>query len=153
MACVLAVASLCAQDPPEQPLPYSHKTHVAKGLKCVDCHVNPEPGDKMMFPATAKCMACHATIANEKPAIRKLAAFAQTKEPIPWARVYAVAAGVYWSHRSHLEAGMKCEQCHGDVAGMEQMARVTNVTTMAGCVTCHKQYRAGIGCEFCHEGK
>ncbi len=138
---------------PTQPLPYSHKTHLALGLKCGDCHTNPDPGDRMEFPDTAKCMACHSTIAKDKPAIQKLAEFAKTKQPIPWVRVYAVSAAVYWNHRSHLDAQVKCEACHGAVAQMDVMANVTNVTTMAGCVDCHKQSKAGTGCAFCHEGK
>jgi hypothetical protein len=138
---------------PVQPLPYSHKTHLALGLMCRDCHPNPEPGDRMEFPATSKCMACHTTIAKDKPAIRKLAGFAKSKEPVPWARVYVVAAGVYWNHRSHLDAGVKCESCHGPVPQMDVMANVTNITTMAGCVACHQQMKAGTGCQFCHEGK
>jgi hypothetical protein len=32
------------------------------------------------------------------------------------------------------------------------MARVTNVTTMAGCVECHQQHNANTGCSVCHEG-
>jgi Cytochrome c7 and related cytochrome c/Cytochrome c3 len=136
-----------------QPLPYSHKTHLALGLKCSDCHANPEPGDRMGFPETSKCMTCHTTIAKEKPSIQKLAAFAASKQPIPWARVYAVPAGVFWNHRSHLETGVKCEACHGPVAEMEVMTMVTDVTTMTGCVSCHKQSKAGTGCQFCHEGK
>ena len=138
---------------PEQPLPYSHKIHLSLGLNCQGCHVNPEPGDKMTFPATSKCMSCHRSIAKEKPAIQKLAAYSKSEEPIPWVRVYAVPSGTYWSHRSHLQASLKCDQCHGDVPQMERMAKVTDVTSMGGCVACHKQYKAGTGCEFCHEGK
>jgi hypothetical protein len=138
---------------PTQPIPYSHKTHLAQGLKCGECHTNPEPGDRMEFPETTTCMDCHATIASDRPAIQRLAAFAKSKQPIPWARVYVVAAGVYWNHRSHLDAGLKCETCHGAVANMDVMANVTNVTTMAGCVECHQQMKAGTGCGFCHEGK
>jgi hypothetical protein len=142
-----------ANTAPSQPLPYSHKTHVALGLKCGDCHVNPEPGDRMEFPQTAKCMACHTKVAKDKPAIEKLTEFSKSKQPIPWARVYVVGAEVYWNHRSHLEAGVKCESCHGAVAQMEVVANVTNVTTMAGCVECHRQMKAGTGCQFCHEGR
>jgi len=154
----LLVATLAFQQDvsktaPTQPLPYSHKTHLAAGLKCGDCHANPDPGDRMEFPATAKCMACHTTIAKDKSSIQKLAEFAKSKQPIPWVRVYAVSAGVYWNHRAHLDAGVKCETCHGPVAQMDVMANVTNVTTMAGCVECHQQRNAGTGCEFCHEGK
>jgi hypothetical protein len=139
--------------PPVQPLPYSHKTHLALGLKCNECHPNPDPGDRMTFPAASKCMACHVTITKDRPAIQKLAAYAKSKEPIPWVRVYSVAAGVYWSHRSHLEAGIKCDACHGEVAQMDTIAKVKNVTSMAGCIECHRKNNAETGCEFCHEGK
>jgi hypothetical protein len=138
--------------PQVQPIPYSHKTHLAKGLQCKDCHVNPEPGEKMMFPATAKCMACHSTIARDKPAIQKLAEFAKAGE-IPWARVYTVSAGTYWSHRPHLEANLTCQQCHGDVASLDVMMKLTNVTSMEGCISCHREKKAGTGCEFCHEAR
>jgi hypothetical protein len=153
LAVTMAFQQGATKPAPTQPIPYSHKTHLAQGLKCRDCHTNPEPGDRMEFPETATCMDCHAAIATGKPAIQKLAAFAKSKQPIPWARVYVVTAGVYWNHRSHLEAGIKCETCHGPVTEMDVMANVTNVTTMGGCVACHQQMKAGTGCGFCHEGK
>jgi len=143
---VLAFQKDSAKSAPLQPIPYSHKTHLALGLTCGDCHTNPEPGDHMGFPATEKCTGCHSDIP-------KLDEFAKSNEPIPWARVYVLPAGVYWNHRSHLEARVKCENCHGAVAQMDVIANVTNVTTMAGCVECHKQKKAGTGCGFCHEEK
>src|SRR6266478_264725 len=72
---------------PEQPIPYSHKQHLAFSLECKNCHTNPEPGKLMTFPETSTCMQCHATIAKDKPAIQKLATYASSKEPIPWVRV------------------------------------------------------------------
>ena len=90
---------------PVQPLPYSHKTHLALGLKCTDCHVNPEPGTLMTFPATTKCMQCHSSVAADRPAIQKLAEYDKSKTPVPWVRVYKVLVGVEWSHRKHLQAG------------------------------------------------
>jgi hypothetical protein len=149
LALLFLALSLFAEE--DQPLPYNHKTHVALGLKCVQCHVNPEPGDRMTFPATSKCMTCHTTVAKDRPAIRKLAAYAESKEPIPWVRLYAVAAGVYWSHRTH--ASSNCAECHGEVARMDVTVKARDVTTMGGCVTCHKQHKAATGCESCHEGK
>jgi len=153
LGAILAFQQPSTKSAPVQPIPYSHKTHLAFGLKCADCHTNPEPGDRMEFPAVTKCMECHASIARDKPAIRKLAGYAKSSQPVPWARVYVLPAGVYWNHRSHLEAGVSCQACHGAVASMDVMASVTNVTTMAGCVDCHQQRKAGTGCEFCHEGK
>jgi hypothetical protein len=139
--------------PPEQPIPYSHKTHLALGLMCLECHPNPEPGDRMTLPTTEKCMTCHSVVAKDKPTIQKLAEFAKSKQDIPWVRVYVVSGWVYWNHRAHLDAGMKCEMCHGEVSGMNVMAKVTKVTTMEGCIECHRKNEASTGCQYCHADK
>jgi hypothetical protein len=136
--------------PPVQPIAYSHKTHLALGLPCSTCHTNPAPGNMMTFPATTTCMSCHISIATNKPEIQKLAAFAKSKQPIPWVRVYKVLPGVTWTHRKHLDAGMKCQMCHGQVAQMERMSEATSVTTMGVCLTCHKEHGAPVVCSTCH---
>lgn len=137
--------------PEVQPIAFSHKTHVAAALKCRECHPNPDPGDHMTLPAASRCMACHITIAKEKPEIKKLAELANSMKPIPWVRVYSVAAMVYWNHRAHLSAGVQCETCHGQVSQMDILTKATNVTSMEGCVSCHRENNAGTGCGFCHE--
>lgn len=135
---------------PSQPIPYSHKTHLALGLQCQMCHVNPEPGNKMTFPATSTCMTCHANVAKDKPSIQKLAQYAASKEAVPWVRVYQVLPGINWSHRTHVQAGMKCEMCHGQVQQLDVMAEVTSVTTMAVCLNCHQAHNAKTACATCH---
>lgn len=142
-----------AKPPAEQPIPFSHKQHIGFDMKCAECHPNPDPGDRMTFPATNKCMECHRTIGRDKPSIRKLADFASAKQPVPWVRINVVSAWVFWSHRAHLEGGMKCESCHGEVSKMETVSAAMNITTMAGCVDCHKRNDASTGCQFCHSGK
>lgn len=139
-----------SHEPPEQPIPYSHKVHLALGLPCANCHTNPDPGNLMTFPATAKCMACHHSIATNKPAIKKLAAYAKSGEAIPWVRVYKVLPGVTWTHRKHLAAGMKCQMCHGQVAEMDRMSETTSVTTMGVCLKCHEDHGAPTVCSTCH---
>jgi hypothetical protein len=136
--------------PPDQPLPYSHKTHLALGLPCATCHTNPAPGNLMTFPATSVCMSCHISVATNKPAIQKLAEFSKSKQPIPWVRVYKVLPGVTWTHRKHLEAGMKCQMCHGQVAQMDRMSEATSVTTMGVCLNCHQEHGAPTVCSTCH---
>jgi hypothetical protein len=135
---------------PPQPLPYSHKKHLAFGLECKTCHTNPEPGKLMTFPDTGRCMQCHATIAKDKPAIQKLAEYAKSKKPIPWVRVYTVLPGVVWTHRPHLEAGVRCETCHGQVREMDAVSEVTSVTTMYVCLNCHEMNHAKSACDTCH---
>lgn len=135
---------------PEQPIPYSHKTHLALGLKCQNCHTNPDPGNIMTFPATAKCMQCHTDVAKDRPAIQKLAEFAKSGQPIPWVRVYQLTPGVNWSHRTHLQAGMQCIMCHGQVAELNAMAQTTAITSMATCIACHQSHNAPTVCHTCH---
>jgi hypothetical protein len=137
--------------PPVQPIPYSHKQHLSFGLECKLCHTNPDPGKLMTFPTTAKCMECHVTIAKDKPSIQKLAGYAKSKKVIPWVRVYTVLPGVAWNHRAHLEAGVKCETCHGQVREMDAISEVTSVTTMYSCLNCHELNHAKIACDTCHK--
>ena len=143
-------ANLAPHPAPAQPIPYSHKQHLAFSLQCKDCHTNPEPGNLMTFPATTKCMQCHQTIAKSKPSIQKLAQFAKSQQPIPWVRVYTVLSGIIWTHRPHVVAGVSCETCHGQVRELDAMAEVASVVTMYGCLNCHQQTQAKTACETCH---
>ena len=135
---------------PDQPLPYSHKIHIAQGLQCRMCHTNPDPGTQMTFPATNVCMSCHMTIARDRPGIQKLSEYARSNEPIPWKRVYQITTGVTWSHRKHLQAGMQCVMCHGDVGRLDVMAETTAVPAMATCISCHQAHNAKTSCATCH---
>lgn len=149
---ILVVAvGLAAQVAPMQPIAYSHKQHLAMGLQCVSCHAG--DAEKVGLPEEGKCMACHRSVALEREEIRKLAGYVARKERVPWVRVYAVAAGMIWSHATHKEAGVKCETCHGRVAQMDRIERARDVVSMKGCMSCHKEYGASNGCEVCHEGK
>lgn len=135
---------------PAQPLPFSHKTHVGRGLQCQMCHTNPEPGARMTFPASSTCMGCHTTVAKDRPAIVALAEMARSNQPIPWVRVYEVLPGITWTHRKHLQAGMTCALCHGNVGELDVMSEVTAVTGMASCINCHQARKASSACTTCH---
>lgn len=143
-------ANLAPHPAPVQPLPFSHKTHVGVGVQCQTCHTNPGAGTQMTFPATSTCMACHTSIAANRPAIVKLTEFAKSNQAIPWVRVYEVLPGVTWTHRSHLQAGIRCETCHGAVGELDAMAKVTAVTGMASCISCHQAQKASTACVICH---
>ncbi len=136
---------------PEQPLPFSHRQHVAAlHLDCRTCHTNPDPGRQMTFPATSVCMGCHTAIATDKPAIQKLTAYANSGEPIPWVRVYTILPGVTWTHRKHVQAGVKCESCHGSVGELAAMQELSAVTSMASCIGCHQKRHVSAACVTCH---
>lgn len=137
-------------EPPDQPIPFSHKVHAGTlKLKCAMCHANPDPGEAMGFAPVATCMKCHSAIKADSPAIAKLAEAAKTGEEIRWVRVYQIPSYVYFSHRAHLEAENTCAECHGQVAERERLFRETDLT-MGGCMSCHEAKNASNDCTYCH---
>ena len=85
-----------------QPIAYSHKKHIALGLRCLDCHKDATQKEQAGLPATAVCMTCHATIKAESPEIRRLAGIHKRGEKVHWVRVYNVPDFVFFGHASHL---------------------------------------------------
>lgn len=150
---LLTVAGGLGAAGPEQPLPFSHKTHTATAkMVCQDCHPAPAKfGADIEFPPASKCMACHILIAKEKPAIQRLAAFAAAKQPIPWVRVYKLADFVFFDHRYHLMNQAKCEDCHGPVAEQDVTTDELGATKMIFCQSCHTKTHASGGCGTCHD--
>jgi hypothetical protein len=158
----LTVLSAVAQTPaqprtpavaPVQPIPYSHKQHLALGLECKTCHEMPDPGDQMGLPATAKCMTCHNTVKKDSPNIQKLAQFDKDGQPVPWTRVYNLPDFVDFSHKQHLtKAKASCENCHGPVREREVIRKESDIS-MAGCMDCHRTNNASVECTFCHDAR
>ena len=150
-----------ATPAPVQPVAFSHAAHAGMiGLPCVNCHIGAGPagqsdhrsagGAHMTLPQTSACMGCHAGVAVDRPAIAKLAEFDAAGQEVPWVRVYRVLEGVNWSHKPHIESGMTCQTCHGDVARMEAVSVATAVTAMSTCIGCHRSGQANANCETCH---
>jgi hypothetical protein len=134
-----------------QPLPFSHKLHTQFFPECLDCHQLSADGWTMSYPREEQCMVCHATIKGEDPAIQKLAAYAAQKKPVPWVQVYRVPDYVYFSHRTHIKkAKLDCEGCHGPVREREVITKEKD-TSMQGCISCHKEKGAPVGCRTCHD--
>lgn len=166
LACVIGLVltvvtgsgALCGQDKPPaapvvkaQPLPFSHKLHTQFFKECQECHQISSDGWTMGYPSEEKCMTCHATVRTDSPAIKKLAEYAAQKKPVPWVQVYQVPDYVYFSHRTHVKkAKLDCEGCHGQVREMEVLTK-EKPTSMAACISCHKEKGAATGCRTCHD--
>jgi hypothetical protein len=56
---------------------------------------------------------------------------------------------VRFTHEAHIQAGVQCATCHGQV---EQMAEVRQVRAlnMGDCIACHRQNNARTDCSVCH---
>ena len=132
----------------DQPLPYSHKTHVGLGLKCTGCHTMPGKGEMASFPSESLCMGCHASVRKDSPHIRKLAEFVKEKRPVPWVRIYRLPDYVWFSHKVHMKKAT-CETCHGPVSERTVLKQEKPIT-MAACITCHDETEAPNECNTCH---
>ncbi len=136
---------------PTQPIQFPHKTHIAKGLQCVMCHAGVDQGPDARIPSVKFCMTCHRVIAVNTPEIKKLTAYFNKGQDVPWQRVYGFVpeAHVFFNHAPHIRAGVQCSQCHGDLSKQTVAVRSVNLT-MGFCVQCHQQHGAPVDCVTCH---
>jgi hypothetical protein len=143
-------ASAASAVAPVQPIAFNHMLHVQTvKMSCNDCHEPRGDGSTVAMPQPAKCMACHSSVATDKPDIQRLAAAAKNEDPIPWVRVYRVPSFVTFSHKTHTAAGNKCEECHGPVAERTTIA-LEKDTSMGSCIACHQAKQAPTSCDTCH---
>ncbi len=112
--------------------PFSHKAHASLKLRCATCHAGAEKDAKAGLPVVAQCKTCHVAIAEITSAERQ-----------------HLADFVNFDHGRHAAAKIACASCHGDA--YQQSAGVEKPMRMKACVECHKQHKATIACNVCHE--
>jgi hypothetical protein len=139
---------------PAQPIAFPHPTHVKTlGMNCLYCHYSanksPDPG----MPAVGTCMGCHAIVGPDRPKsdlgparksaeIQKIWNYAdianggKNARPIPWVRIHKVPDYVQFPHMRHVNAGVTCQSCHGQVQNMGRVYQYASLN-MGWCVNCH----------------
>lgn len=123
---------------PEQPVAYSHRLHAGDlGLDCRYCHVGVESSPVASVPPTNVCMNCHQLVGRDLESLEPVRASAAEERPIRWVRVHDLPDYSYFDHSLHLQAGIGCSSCHGDVASMEVVTQVKPLS-MAWCLECHR---------------
>ena len=135
-----------------QPIAFVHKAHAENAqLECVDCHLSASRGPRAGLPDIRTCWNCHEKTLTDHPEIRKIRAYHDRGEDIPWQRVYGWTdeAHVRFNHAPHIRAQVDCSTCHGNVSGMAVAERVVD-HTMGFCTDCHKQRNVSNDCQTCH---
>ena len=123
---------------PEQPVPYSHKLHAGDlGMDCRYCHSSVEISAKANVPPTQTCMNCHTLILTNSEKLLPVRESWTSGEPIEWVRIHKLADYAYFNHSAHLNAGVGCASCHGNVAEMEKVIQVEPLS-MGWCLDCHR---------------
>lgn len=123
---------------------FTHAPHLDQGIECTDCHASALTSARTsddLLPTPEECEVCH--------------------EGEPWASARADSAGVYagrrhrtviakeiiFSHKSHIEMGLSCEECH---SGGKEVRAAVEPATMQGCFQCHEGRRGTDDCASCH---
>ena len=123
---------------PKQPIPFSHSLHVSKvGLDCRYCHSNVEKAAHSNIPTTETCMNCHKNVKVDSPHIKKLTEHYESGTPIEWVRVHMLPDYAYFNHSAHVNVGVSCVQCHGQVNKMDVVYQAKPLS-MGWCLDCHR---------------
>lgn len=123
---------------PKQPVPYSHKLHVGDlGMDCRYCHTGVEVSPVAMVPPTQTCMNCHVMIKADSPKLAPIRASWEKKTPVFWVRIHKSPDYVYFDHSAHVNVGVGCESCHGNIAAMEVVEQKKPLS-MSWCLDCHR---------------
>lgn len=135
---------------PEQPIAFPHPIHVqGAGMNCLYCHnaatKSPDPG----MPAVSTCMGCHQVVGTQLPEVQKLAQYATDSLPIPWVRIHRVPDYVQFPHQRHVNGGVSCQTCHGQVQEMPRVFQYASLN-MGWCVNCHVEREVRYDCATCH---
>ena len=123
---------------PVQPINFSHKLHAGDmQIDCQYCHSAVEKSRHATIPPAATCMNCHTIARKDRPEIVKLTKYYNEGKAIPWKRIHKVPDFAYFNHSVHVNKGIDCVHCHGDVRQMEVVGQM-NSFTMASCLDCHR---------------
>jgi hypothetical protein len=82
-------------------------------------------------------MGCHGQVWPDNPELAPVRASWATGVAIGWKRVYDVPDHVYFHHGVHVQAGVTCARCHGQVETMARVERVSELS-MGWCLDCHR---------------
>jgi len=124
--------------PIDQPVRFSHELHSGQlNIECRYCHTAVEESSYAGIPPTETCMTCHSQIATYSELLEPVRQSYATGERLEWNQVHNLAQHVYFNHSIHVQKGVGCETCHGQVEQMPLVWRA-EVMTMEWCLECHR---------------
>jgi hypothetical protein len=122
----------------EQVVPFSHQHHVGSlGIDCRYCHTSVEHAPNAGIPATQICMNCHSQMWVGSTMLKPVRDSYQTGQSLSWQRVHNLPGFVYFDHSIHINKGVGCSSCHGQVDEMP-LTRQVGSLLMEWCLDCHR---------------
>ena len=142
---------------PVQPIFYRHDIHAGQyRIPCLYCHNNAANSWTANIPTVSTCMGCHLVIkaadsaGTPNPEITKLQTYADSSRSIPWVRVYKISEHAHFPHMRHVNAGLACQTCHGNVQQQSRVFPVQDINNMGWCTDCHMRRGVTRDCTACH---
>lgn len=134
-----------------QPVAFSHQVHLAHQIDCSTCHEGALQAAQAELPGVRLCLVCHEPAQGGNPTFARLGNFAASGEEIHWVKMsgFRKEAAVFFSHKRHGKAGIRCETCHGNISSSPRgVPRIP--ASMGECLECHKMRGASTDCLTCH---
>jgi hypothetical protein len=156
-----------------QPIAFPHDLHAGSepgqaNMNCQFCHFSAERSVDAGIPPVSTCWGCHQVVPGRThpEEVQKIGEYFSSGEPIPWVRIYKISDHAHFPHMRHINAGLECQQCHGEVQTMgvlEEPDELWGGSNMGWCVSCHRNppegltrangepiEQASIDCAVCH---
>ena len=163
-------SAVAAWDPeaegPIQPIPFSHKHHAGEfKIDCLYCHSGTDKSQAAGVPSVELCMGCHSQFPSEYDQIEGIQILKdhwEEKKPIEWVQLHRLPEHVQFRHNRHVQAGVECQTCHGQVEAIDKLHVVDDThigylvpvakLEMGWCINCHRQnnQQASQDCLTCH---
>lgn len=123
---------------PTQPVPFDHSLHVSQlGMDCRYCHSNVEVSSHSNVPTTQTCMNCHSQVDTWNNKLAPVRESWTTGKPIQWVKIHQAPDYVYFNHSVHVNRGVSCVSCHGQVNHMTVVYH-DQPHSMGWCLNCHR---------------
>lgn len=148
---MLVACTVTSARAPAQPIAFNHKVHtVDRKIDCSMCHEYYNQYAVAGIPSIKICYTCHSGVQSDKPEVKKIFAYYERKEEIPWVRLYRMPDHVVFTHKRHIKAGLQCNVCHGNIGEIPRSTREVD-HTMGSCMKCHEAKKASLDCLTCHK--
>jgi hypothetical protein len=123
---------------PKQPVGFSHRLHAGElRMDCRNCHASVETSAFAGMPSTQVCLTCHSQISRDKRTLRPVFQSSARNVPLQWIRVTQLPDHVYFDHSIHVNKGVGCTTCHGEIGRMA-VTEKSEPLTMRWCLGCHR---------------
>lgn len=129
---------------PDQPIAYDHDLHANQlGIDCRYCHSSVDKSASAGVPTANTCWNCHQHVQKDNPKLEPLRRAVDKNyekydgKPIEWVRIHKMPDYAYFDHSAHVNRGVSCKSCHGDVHKMRKVHHAKSLS-MAFCLDCHR---------------